>query len=120
MFCPYCNKEVPWVENKAKYGRNYGRSYMCYWCKDCDAYVGCHNNTKQPLGTMANKELRDWRIKLHAAIDPLWQSGEYKRSEVYQRFTDYFGFDFHVGNTDTKTCEEAIEVVPKLFTPPQD
>ena len=50
MICPYCNKEAKWCENKVIYGKNYGKSYMCYYCKDCDAYVGCHNNTKFPNG----------------------------------------------------------------------
>lgn len=63
MICPYCKKEALWCENKEIYGKNYGKSYMCWLCKECDAYVGCHNNTKKPLGTMANKTTRALRIK---------------------------------------------------------
>ena len=57
MICPYCQKEAPWISNEEVYGKRYGKSYMCYYCKDCDAYVGCHDNTKRALGTMANQEL---------------------------------------------------------------
>ena len=48
-------------------------------------YVGCHNNTRKPLGTMADKELREARMAVHAKIDPLWRSGRHRRSDVYRR-----------------------------------
>ena len=73
MICPYCKKEARWCENKEIYGKNYGKSYMCYYCKPCDAYVGCHNNSTRPLGTMANQELRNWRMEAHKHIDSLWK-----------------------------------------------
>ena len=28
-------------------------------------YVGCHNNTRKPLGTMADKELREAHMAVH-------------------------------------------------------
>lgn len=34
VLCPVDGKPAPWVENKAKYGRNYGKSYMCYYCAE--------------------------------------------------------------------------------------
>ena len=61
MKCNHCNKEAEWIENKIVYGRNYGKSYMIWFCHNCDAYVGCHNNTERSLGIMANKELRELR-----------------------------------------------------------
>jgi len=108
MECPYCKKEAKWVENKEVYGINYGRSFMCWYCKDCDSYVGCHNNTKKPLGTMANKELRGWRIKAHAVIDPLWRNGEMKRHEVYKMLADEFGRVIHIGESNIRTCKEIL------------
>ena len=59
MQCNYCGREAEWVENKEIYGRNYGKSYMAWLCRPCDAYVGCHQNTKKPLGRMSNKEERE-------------------------------------------------------------
>lgn len=83
MKCPYDNSEAVWCENKAVYGRKYGKPYMIWLCPTCGAYVGYHQNTKEPLGTMANKELRDWHIKAHAAIDPQWKHGKKSRKDVY-------------------------------------
>jgi len=108
IFCPYCKKEAKWCENKERYGKNYGKSYMCYWCKDCDSYVGCHNNTRKPLGTMANKELRDWRMKAHAHIDPYWKSGKLSRGQVYELLKKKFGKEIHIGESDIELCKAII------------
>lgn len=110
MNCPYCNKIALWCENKEKYGRNYGKSYMCYWCKPCDAYVGCHNNTKKPLGTMANKELRQWRMKVHEHIDPVWKSGTVTRNQVYSDISYILGMTFHTGESDIETCKKVLAI----------
>lgn len=109
MKCPYCKMEAIWCENKEIYGRNYGKSYMCYLCKKCDAYVGCHNNSKKPLGTMANKELREWRKKTHTTIDPIWRDGVISRGKLYRMMSDHFGFDVHIGESDVEICKKIIE-----------
>ena len=118
MICPYFGKQALWCENKVVYGRNYGRSYMCYYCKDCDAYVGCHNNTTRPLGTMANKELRSWRMKVHAAIDPIWKTGKLKRRSLYFRLSKLLGFQYHTGESDIEMCRKVLDLVPKLLSEP--
>lgn len=114
LTCPYCKKPAPWVENKVIYGRNYGDSYMCYYCKDCDARVGCHQNTPKPLGTMANKELREWRMKTHAVLDPLWESGRYHRKAVYRILKKEFDKEIHIGESDIEQCKQIIEFLTKL------
>jgi len=110
MICPNCQKEAPWVENKEKYGRNYGKSFMCYFCKPCGTYVGCHNNTKKPLGTMADKETMEWRQKVHAKIDPLWKSGEIPRGKIYRIITKALGLkkQYHTGYADIETCKKIM------------
>ena len=116
MICPYCNKEAPWVNNKEVYGRQYGKSYMCYYCKDCDAYVGCHENSKRPLGIMANKELRSWRQKAHLAIDHWWKVYGKKRSVVYGKLATHFDKEYvHIGESNIEECKKIIEVAPNLF-----
>ena len=114
MICPYCKKEAKWIDNAEVYGKRYGKSYMCYYCRDCDAYVGCHNNTESPLGTMANKELREWRMKAHAVIDPLWKNGAMKRKEVYYRLMKVMGRWVHIGESDIETCQEVVKRKDKL------
>ncbi len=123
MKCPFCQKEAVWCENKEIYGKNYGKSYMCWLCKPCDAYVGCHCNTQRPLGTMANKELREWRMKAHAAFDPLWQ--KYPKNRKGRRGQEYEWLakkmkvkEIHIGESNIETCKKIIEICSNLKTPP--
>lgn len=78
MICPYCKRPAKWVENKEIYGKNYGKSYMMWLCKPCDAYVGCHNNTKEPLGTLANKVeiMVNGYYKKQEDVSGIWKDGE--------------------------------------------
>lgn len=115
VFCPYCNQLALWCENKVVYGCNYGKSYMCYYCADCKAYVGCHLNTRQPLGTMANRETRQWRIATHSLLDPLWQSGQYERREVYKLLRARLGREVHVGESNIAQCKEIIGCLQGLI-----
>lgn len=115
MKCTYCDYEAEWVENKEVYGRNYGNSYMIWLCRNCGAYVGCHQNSRTPKGTFANVELRAARKAAHNAIDPLWKSGKYKRKTVYLRLKDAFGKEIHVGESDEKQCYEIIETAKLIF-----
>ena len=109
MICPYCSKPAKYGPNEEYYGSRYGRSYMCYYCKECDAYVGTHNNTKKPLGTMANKELRQWRIKTHGVFDLLWKNGKFKRQEAYEMLDKHFGKEVHIGEADIEMCKKIID-----------
>ena len=115
MICPYCKTEANWVENKEIYGRNYGKSYMCWLCPKCEAYVGCHNNTREPLGTLANKELREWRIKAHEVIDVYWKELDYTRKQVYDILREYYGCDIHVAEADIDMCKDLIMGIDSIM-----
>ncbi len=116
MICPYCNKEAKYGPNEEWYGRRFGKSYMCYYCKDCDAYVGTHQNTTKALGTMANKELRNMRMKCHALFDPLWKQGNMKRSMAYKMISDEMGKQVHIGESDLETCKRILEYLTDYTT----
>lgn len=109
MICQYCNKPAIWTENKAIYGKNYGKSYMCYYCKPCNAYVGCHRNSRLALGTLANAELREYRKKAHAHFDPIWKNrSQRNRGRLYEEISRHFGKDIHIGESDIQTCKDII------------
>lgn len=113
--CTICGEEAQWVENSVIYGRNYGKSYMIWFCTKCGAYVGCHNNTKKPKGTFADKELRRWRMKAHNVIDPLWKNGHMERKTVYRKLRHIFGREFHIGESTVEDCKKLIENKELLF-----
>jgi len=111
MKCQYCDHDAVWVDNTEIYGKRYGKSYMMWLCKPCDAYVGCHQNTKKALGTLANKELRDWRQKAHRAFDPLWKEGSMSRQEAYRWLKEKTGKWIHMGESDIETCRAVVEAI---------
>ena len=115
LICPYCGNPAVWCENKEIYGQNYGRSVMCWYCKPCNAYVGCHNNSKRPLGSMANAETREWRKRTHAAIDPLWKWKKMRRGEMYGMLNQHFGRQIHIGESDVETCKAIIQFVKEKY-----
>lgn len=117
MNCPYCGEQAEWVPNEVIYGRRYGNSYMMWFCRKDDAYVGGHNNTKRPLGIMADKELRGWRVKAHAHVDPLWRSKRLKRATLYRRLNDWFGKEVHIGEADIEMCREIVAIPLEMLAP---
>lgn len=44
-------------------------------CWDCDAWVGCHEETGVPFGMVAKEDLRRARILAHEYFDPIFKSG---------------------------------------------
>ena len=122
MLCPYCHKEAKWCENKEIYGRNYGKSYMCYWCKDCDAYVGCHNNTTREMGTMAKKELRELRHSCHKQFDKFWMrmrgSNKQRRNLAYDWLSSVMKIHpqlAHIGKFNEEQCKKLLEIIKVEF-----
>jgi len=120
MNCPYCDNEANWCENKEIYGINYGKSYMLYLCKPCDAYVGCHENTEKALGTLANKELRILRKEAHGIFDPKWKNNQYTTrkqaykilSKAFQRVTRSKVYKkVHIGESGVNDCKIIIGIM---------
>lgn len=89
--CPYCDKNAKLVTGKEIYPHRTDLYGKFFWlCADCDAYVGCHPVTKHnkcasnPLGRLANAELRKAKMKAHASFDPIWKSGCKSRADAYK------------------------------------
>jgi hypothetical protein len=81
--------------------------YLCW----CGAYVGCHPNTIQPLGSPADKELRELRMRVHKRFDPLWKGGALSRDEAYSRLAAVLGLsgaDCHIGMFTKELCVQAL------------
>lgn len=83
-----------------------------FWkCDACGNFVGCHHKTKNrtnPLGCIATKEIKTARQHIHRILDPLWQSGRYKRKDIYAKLTEKFGRQYHTAHI--RTVEEAREI----------
>lgn len=109
IFCPYCGKKAKFMSSKEFYGKDYGSNlYVCY---SCDAYVGTHGKSKTPLGTMANKSLREMRKRAHISFDRLWKSQEMSRSAAYKWMSEVMRLPpqkAHIGMFNEKQCFELL------------
>lgn len=95
--CRYCGADVERVPDKVLYGKDYGsKLYLCM-NDDCQARVGCHDESGEPLGILADAELRRWRSVAHEAFDPLWKSydSDISRQGAYYYIEKALGVDKH-------------------------
>lgn len=116
--CPYCGSTIQKSDSKIIYGKSFGDVYICQRYPICDSYVGCHKKSGKPLGRLANKELRTWKVRAHNSFDPLWKSGDMTRTEAYSWLADKMGIDkkdCHIGMFDAEQCKEVVRVM-KGFT----
>ncbi len=114
--CDYCGREA-----RKKMGRDlYPMSrhlwlYRFWACDPCGAYVGTHRKPEwAPLGRLANKELRLWKMKAHNAFDVIWKNGKMKRTEAYEWLSIRLGITVdqcHIGEFDVSTCKRVVEVM---------
>lgn len=110
--CPYCQKFSEQVTGAKIYPHRpdlYGKTF--YLCEPCDAYVGCHPGTTNPLGRLANAELRKAKNRAHAAFDPIWKSGQKKRGSAYAWLAEQLGIDgkdCHIGMMDVEMCKAVV------------
>lgn len=110
VICDYCGTPAEFVDSSIIYGKSYG---MVYLCPHCGAYVGCHKGTCKPLGRLANKELREWKMKAHDAFDPIWKSHRMRRPAAYAWLAAQMGLPrekTHIGMFDVPECKRVIQI----------
>ena len=128
--CAHCNQPSVLVGGDVIWPNRTDRHAQFFWrCVPCAAYVGCHKNTKRPLGIPANDELRQARILLHnRMVDPLWRTAvesvgytpedpkarkiimNTARSRVYEFLAWKLGIErdeCHVAEFDLEMCRRA-------------
>jgi hypothetical protein len=133
LTCPYCGGNAPLDDTKKIYsGRDFGLAYICENYPACDAYVGIHKETLRPLGRLANKELRHWKIKAHNYFDELWkrklikrkkQKGQkykklYGRNAGYKWLSEQLGIEknyCHIGMFDVDMCKKVVAVCEQFI-----
>lgn len=126
MRCDYCHRDAELVTGAAIYPHRPDLFAKYFWrCEPCGAHVGCHPKAKpsgkgglgdgtQPLGRLANAELRRAKSAAHAAFDPLWRSREMKRGDAYAWLADAIGMsgaNCHIGMMDIDACRAVVAAV---------
>ena len=92
-----------------KYGK-YGTFWGCPEWPRCDAIVGAHQDTGEPLGTPGDAETRLARIKGHDAFAAFQSASNLPRHKVYGILHRGLGIpisECHFGMMDKTACEAA-------------
>lgn len=130
--CPYCARPALFVTGEVIYPHRPDLYGLRFWrCAPCDAYVGCHkagthavyngrqrkHDGTEPLGRLANAQLRSAKRMAHAYFDPLWQSqGQARfrsRTLAYKWLSERMGLPperTHIGEFDVLQCHEVVEL----------
>lgn len=112
--CDYCHAPVIFTSNSDIYGKEFG-SGKCYKCTQCDSYVGVHDGTQIPLGPLANKELRDLKIKCHVLFDPVWQNSKIiNKEQAYGKLANLLKIpanECHFGWFDKALLLQSLEIL---------
>jgi len=120
MKCQYCLKDAEFVDSAEIYhGISYG---MVYLCRGCDAYCGVHKGTDKPMGSLANKELRELRKECHALFDNRWKvkligNAESKskiRNAEYQWLADKLGItkeECHFSQMSLELMKQSLQLL---------
>lgn len=113
--CPYCKNFSEEVTGDIIYAhRRDLHSKKFFQCKLCDAYVGTHLGTGQPLGTLANKRLRKLRSLVHASFDMIWQQEGIPRTVAYEMLAEAMNIPIencHIAMFDELQCKQAVDVI---------
>lgn len=87
---------------------------MIWLCHPCYAWVGVHKGTDEPLGRLADSELRYWKRRAHAEFDSRWRRKEKRtRRAAYEWLAEEMGLPLeqtHIGMFDVEQCKKAIKI----------
>lgn len=119
--CPYCNRQAKLVNGFAIYPHRPDLADLLFWqCKPCDAYVGCHKPTRynnfdkaQPLGRLANAQLRKAKSAAHESFDSIWKTGRKTRTDAYLWLAAQLKIcpdECHIGMFDVDMCNKVQAV----------
>lgn len=108
--CPYCGSHTRRTQQEEIYGKSFSGNdvIVCDDYPKCDSYVGCHS-TGEPLGRLADKNLREAKKSAHHYFDQLWQKYGLKRGMAYKYLADELNLPkeyTHIGMFSIKTCNK--------------
>lgn len=118
MICNYCEKPAEKVSGKVIYPRMsklHGKLFFI--CRPCDAYVGTHADGR-PLGNLADRDTRRFRMKAHHYFDKVWKDRHMKRTDAYAWMASSLGIPVskcHIGMFDIEMCVKVIQICQDGF-----
>lgn len=117
--CPYCKSQA-FLRPASVVHEHFisgEEVYVCARYPACDAYVSAHRDTRLPMGTLANKQLRKKRRQAHIALNQLWGQGFMTKKEAYRWLQVQLGLpesEAHIGNFSEFRCEQIITLCSRF------
>ncbi len=118
--CPYCGSKA--LLRPAQLVRPSAsledKVYVCARYPACDAYVAAHRDSQLPMGTLADRALRQKRRKAHFALNQLWEQGYMSRKEAYRWLQLQLGLpeaEAHIGHFSEYRCEQVIRLCGRFL-----
>ena len=114
IYCCKCNKDTQaiLISGKEVYPHRSDLFSLPFWqCPNCLNFVGCHHETKNrtnPLGCIANQQIKGVRKHIHTILDPLWQGKKSRRGYLYKLISDEIGYEYH--SAEIRCIEEARKI----------
>lgn len=113
--CPYCGAQAflrpaSVVRSHAAPGEEV---YVCARYPACDAYVSAHRESRLPMGTLADRSLRQQRRQAHIALNQLWEQGLMTRKEAYRWLQVQLGLpeaEAHIARFSEFRCQQVIDL----------
>jgi predicted DNA-binding transcriptional regulator len=107
-----CDIEARLTNGQEVYSHRKDLYNIPFWiCDACKNFVGCHYKTKSPttpLGVISNKIMKQFKIKIHNILDPMWKTQKISRGKIYTDLSRYLGYVYHTGEIKTITEAEKI------------
>lgn len=113
--CPYCGSRA-FLRPSSAVGRHVTPGeevYVCARYPVCDAYVSAHKESRLPMGTLANRPLRQKRRQAHIALNQLWEQGLMTRKEAYRWLQVQLGLpeaEAHIARFSEFRCQQVIDL----------
>lgn len=113
--CPYCGSKALLRPASVVHGRAAPGEevYVCARYPACDAYVSAHRASRLPMGTLADKPLREKRRQAHIAMNQLWVGGMMSKKEAYRWLQIQLGIpeqEAHIGRFCEFRCVQVIRL----------
>lgn len=120
--CPYCQRSAKFVPGSVVHPDKTAELNRNFWhCAPCDAYVSAKPLTNEPLGRLANAELRAAKREAHAAMDAVMggrirgnkRKAKRVKDKAFAWLAEQMGIPFAqscIGLFDVELCNRAVEV----------
>lgn len=124
VLCPFCGGQALLREGSFLFENPVIKKlYVCVRYPECDSYVAAHEDSLEPMGPLADAELRKKRLLAHQYFDQLWKPtcgsrAIFSRKQAYRWLCDKLGGNTrhnHIGLMGAGMCDRVIREAKKVL-----